>query len=176
MFLWFYTLPLTTTVRFFVAALLIWYGVLLLLKTHRTKTKGLCAALLFLWLCGFLYVTLFSRSAGEHAHSLIPFAHLYDLLTGGSKELFRTDWMNFLLFVPFGLCVSPLLPRCLDLKRHVLFALALALLLSAAVELVQWCADLGRAEMDDVLTNVVGTLPGVMVFWQSERALRRIGA
>lgn len=75
-------------------------------------------------------------------------------------KMYRSMLMNVFLFVPFGLTLSQILPEHWRSEKRMIIAICAGLLLSCFVEGMQYMFSLGRAEIDDVLTNVIGTAIG----------------
>lgn len=142
-------------------------------RMYRRWRMG-CAAVLAVWLCAVLYSTLLDRTAGSYAVHPAPLSQLRAVLRGDNPEILRSWWMNVLLFVPCGMALPELLPRTWSRKRRVLTAVLAALLLSAGVELAQWRWQLGQAETDDGLANVLGGLLGSGIFALRCRASARL--
>lgn len=101
------------------------------------------------------YTTVLSRSKGTSEICLIPFYSF--VLAREQPEIFRSMLMNVFLFVPFGLTLSQILPEQWRNGKRMIIAICAGLLLSCFVEGMQYMFSLGRAEIDDVLTNVLGT-------------------
>ena len=77
-------------------------------------------------------------------------------------ELYREMFMNVLLFFPFGLAVSQLLPRKMGAAARMALTAVLGALLSMGVEGAQYYWGLGVAETDDVLCNTLGGAMGAL--------------
>ena len=92
--------------------------------------------------------------------SLVPFVTFIYAQT--EPELYRTMYMNMLLFLPLGLS----LPFALygKIKHTVLISIGIGFLLSVGVEAAQYFFLLGRCETDDVIMNTLGVLIGSMSF------------
>lgn len=116
----------------------------------------LTGVLLSLWCLGGCYVTL-GRDSGYRDVSLIPGYSIYLGLTG-NRELFRSMFMNVLLFVPGGFFLR-LLPGKGGWPK---WGLGLLILGSLCIEWIQYVGYLGRAEVDDVLCNAMGAVLGVL--------------
>ena len=86
----------------------------------------------------------------------IPLYTYWKVLGGGNSELLRSCWMNVALFFPAGLLCGALTGK----RRRLGLTATAALLLSLAIELVQYRFGLGLAEMDDVLHNTLGAALG----------------
>lgn len=110
-----------------------------------------------------LYVTLFSRTAGEREVCLIP---LYSfVLADEQPELYRSMFMNVLLFVPLGLTMPYVLRLKKICKREVWITFLGALFFSIMIELAQYLFHLGRVEVDDVVFNILGAIIGCASFF-----------
>lgn len=108
-----------------------------------------------------LYKTIFSRSIGNYQIELRPFYTF--VLAQQQVEMFRTFFMNMLLFVPIGLTMPYVLshkPR----KRNVFIVVAFAAVLSAGIEFLQYYYHLGRCETDDVIANTLGAAIGTLSY------------
>ena len=149
-------------IRVAMAALVVIWGLLGLLGTRKFP-KLWRGVNIFCCVCsvlGILYVTLFKRSPHEQFLQLIPFHFIVEAKE--HIEILRSMLMNVFLFVPLGLS----LPFSVNgkLPRTVIFTLVSALIFSVCIEVVQYHFGLGRAETDDVLCNVFGTLIGCLAF------------
>ncbi len=84
---------------------------------------------------------------------------------------FGSGWIEFvaniLMFVPLGFLLTLLF-------RHPWYGIALALTLSAAVELVQIVIPSRQPSLRDVLANVLGAAVGAAVAWMVVRRQRRL--
>lgn len=114
-----------------------------------------------------LYLTIFSRSKIDELEvCLIPFYSFY--LAKENSELYRTMLMNIFLFVPLGLSLPNVFAGH---KNSVCRAVLLIIVLSVVIELVQFLFQLGRAEIDDVLCNLLGGIIGAGAYIFSKKLL-----
>lgn len=67
---------------------------------------------------------------------------------------------NIILFIPFGM----LLPGCFKVFEQYRKVFAAVLLTSSIIEMIQGCARIGTFETDDIISNVIGTAIGVMLY------------
>lgn len=120
---------------------------------------------------GVIYTTILSRTIGTSEVCLIPFYSF--VLARDQPELYRSMLMNVFLFVPFGAALSQVFPRGWTKRRKIVLALCAGMILSGFVEGMQYCFALGRAEIDDVLTNDLGAVVGCggveLVGWLLDR-------
>ena len=103
-----------------------------------------------------LYATVLSRSGGSKEVYLIPFSTFERAKI--QPEFYRSMLMNVFLFVPLGLSL-PFVYRGTTGKR-ILITVLTGLLLSVAIEAIQYFAHLGMTEADDVICNTLGTAIG----------------
>lgn len=172
-FLWFYRLPMGDAVMLILLAT----GCFLLLREKlrdRAYWKVSIALLLSAWIAVILYGTLGQRTEGGNLSEpvLTPFASYYAALHGGSKELYRTNFMNAVLFYPAGLLACELLPRRWHWLWKAMLVAAVFALVSAGIEFTQYRFGLGLAEVDDVIHNALGTLLGAIVCAASIKLLK----
>lgn len=128
-----------------------------------------CGIMLLLWGGAVLSATLLFREAGEQSVYLVPFHQIRVYLSGGNPEILRMLWMNTLLFVPLGIFLPELLLVKWSRRRKLLFVLAAGLALSTFIEVSQWYWQLGQAETDDVLANLIGAGIGYGFWWTSSK-------
>lgn len=119
--------------------------------------RYICAAGICLFAGAILFITLLSRSnTGQHfTVNLIPFSSL-KLAFQGYEEGFRVCFMNSLLFYPLG---------CLffgynNKRKRSGYYFGFGLLLSLIIEVLQFALQLGVAEIDDIIFNVLGVILG----------------
>ena len=105
-------------------------------------------------------ITVWSRTPGEYAAILRPFAALQ--AARQEPELYREMLMNVALFCPVGMALSQVLPQKWPCWARVLLTILVGGALSAAVEYTQYRFALGMAETDDVLCNALGALDGAL--------------
>lgn len=133
------------------------------------KELNLCLFLLSTFLV--LYATIFNRSEGDSEICLIPFYSF--VLAREQTEIYRSMLMNVFLFVPFGLTLSQILPEQWGSGKRMMIAICAGLLLSCFAEGMQYMFSLGRGEIDDVLTNVLGTGIGTGGIYMGGRFLEK---
>lgn len=111
-----------------------------------------------------LSIAFLSREAGSRTGvDWLPFSIMGISVRGDA-------WVceNVLFFIPYGFLL-PLLSKRL---RNILSVAGVGLLLSMVIEISQFLTKRGHIQTDDLITNVVGTVVGVLLF----RGCRRIGA
>lgn len=112
--------------------------------------------LFFTYLATLLMITFWSRESG--------------IQNGLDLELFSTWGINrrnnayvvenVLLFVPYGI-LCPLAFRCMGKFRRCLMVGAFT---SVAIELLQLITGRGFFQIDDILTNIAGTVVGYLFY------------
>lgn len=142
-------------------------AVFLLLRTkYRTAPwwKPGVTALLVCWTAVILLGTLGQRAGGENlaAPILTPFYSYWAARYGGRTELYRTNFMNTILFYPAGLLGCGLLPQRWGRFPKAALAFAVFALMSIGIEYTQFRLGLGLAETDDVIHNALGGLLGAL--------------
>lgn len=124
---------------------------------------------LFFSLVIILYRTVLCRQFNNYQIELRP---LYTfVLARIQPEMYRTFFMNILLFVPLGLSMPYVLsqkPR----KRNVFIVIGFAAVLSAGIEFLQYYYHLGRCETDDVIANTLGAAVGTLSYCLYMRILK----
>ena len=163
-----YALSFPATVFFLIILFVVW---VLLHRWSKSLSTGkklmfklFLTTLFLLWFLIVLSQTVLSRTSGELVINRDFFHHLKNyLFHHGHEEELRTLWMNVLLFVPGGLLLEVLWPRCFP--RWVCIPLTIILLtgLSVGIETVQYRYALGCVEADDVLCNSLGAALGVVI-------------
>lgn len=103
-----------------------------------------------------LYITIFSRGEKNAGADFVPFSSFERAKL--QPEMYRSMLMNTFLFVPLGLSLPFVFGG--GTGKRILLTILVGLLLSIAVETIQYLGNLGLAETDDVISNTVGTAIG----------------
>lgn len=103
-----------------------------------------------------LYVTVLSRGESGAGVDLIPFSSYARAKI--QPEIYRSMLMNTFLFVPLGLALPFVFGG--GTGKRILLTILVGLLLSTAVEAIQYFGNLGMAETDDVICNTLGSAIG----------------
>ena len=164
-----YSLPLFWA---FVLAVvfIIGYAVLNVLynKSKWLKVLSFFGFALSIW--GILYITIFKREAGIYSVELTPFYSF--IMVKKQPEMYRTVFMNWLLYVPLGV-FTPYLLFKKHKKTNVIITVLLAFILSVVVERIQFVYSLGMAEADDVIFNILGAFFGVLGYCLSGYLIKK---
>lgn len=163
-YLWLYCLPICNVVILIFLASAAFF-ILKKIIGPKLWWKPAVTVILFVWFSALIWITVISREASsEHsANSLIPFHSYYVVLTGGEKELLRSNFMNVVLFYPAGLLACELLPKSWSRAKRIILVAVLFALVSVGIEFCQYHFGLGQAEVDDVIHNTLGALIGALV-------------
>lgn len=165
----FYALPLVEVFVIMLCLVMTWAVITKLLRRKEKAYQWWKRFNIVLCICSFLLIikmTLWGRNPGVRELELLPF---YTFTTVSyNNEAFRTMLMNVMLFVPFGLTI-PYVIEVMPMKERRyrwITCVLIGLLISVAVEGVQYWLGIGRTETDDVICNTVGCLMGVShKFW-----------
>ena len=135
------------------------YAVLNALYSKSKWLKAISVIGFLVSLFGILYISVLSRGVGTFSVELRPFYSF--VMAKKQPEMYRTVFMNVLLYVPFGVFLSYSISR-----KHkvisVIITVISALIISVCVEAIQYSYSLGRCEIDDVIFNTLGALWGAL--------------
>lgn len=157
-FLWFYCLPISDAVLLIILATVLF--LLLREKLGNTPYWKFGIPILFVcWVTVILFGTLGQRAEGSNLSEpiLTPFYSYYTALSGGTREIYRTNFMNVVLFYPAGLLGCEALPKQ---RRRIWLVTCVFGLLSGGIEFAQYHFGMGLSEVDDVIHNTLGALLG----------------
>lgn len=162
LFYYIYRLPLRETAIGILLIGPIWGLMMRGIAVRSKRTVRILNCILALVaLGGIIYITLLRASRGEREVILQPLQSLEEAKT--QREMYRELLMNVLLFVPLGLTLPfAVAPAGRARVRTWLAVLLAALVLSVAIEVLQFAFALGRCETDDVLCNVLGAAFGAV--------------
>lgn len=162
-FLWFYCLDISDAIFFAVMGT----GVFLLLHkrfSDRVWWKWLLSATLVCWGLAVICSTVGMRSMSQTPlHNFIPFHSYREVLNGGNPEIYRSNFMNVMLFYPAGLIGMLLLPDKFPGWLRCAFVILVLAVMSIGIEWMQYHFALGRCEADDVIHNTMGALLGSLI-------------
>ena len=116
------------------------------------------------WIAVIFLGTLGQRTEGSGSAEplLIPFYSYYLTLHGGNPELYRSNFMNAVLFYPAGLLSFDILSPKWKSGQKILLVAFIFTLLSICIEFTQYHFSMGLAEADDVIHNTLGALLGML--------------
>ncbi len=155
--------------------------------SQDVKGKGHRA---WIWVC-FLaylfvlfYMLFFAEAFGRTGHveeyrlNLTPFQEIRRFYQYGLKHGWHLFWVNVIgnivVFIPFGMFLPRLSPKC----KNLLLTALLSLEFSLAIEIVQLISRVGSFDVDDLLLNTIGGVFGCILFsigafvWRKGRTLK----
>lgn len=163
----------------------------------HTRRTVVLTVICLVYFAALIYFTLISRSEGYSGYtevSLVPFrafrrSFSFDLgFFGVIRVLLTRGWnaaismihidsvatargmlLNVLLFVPFGYLLPVVAPRLRSWWKVLLLGLAL----SFVIELIQMFTGLGQFDLDDLITNLIGTFIGWLLWLLVLKSRRR---
>ena len=131
---------------------------------RKTQSKHITVIILVFYLFTVLYFTVLSRSIGLHTAQFELFWS-YKKWFAGDFDLGREIIANIAMFVPFGFLSSCLLQTYDRLNRSTLILTAIVgMMLSITIEILQLVFMRGLFEWDDVFSNTVGVVTGIIIF------------
>lgn len=173
LFRWFYCLPIGNVIVLLGIATVacVWFCK----RLYMSRT--VIAIMLIGWLGIILFVTIGRRIDHGTTSMLIlrPFQSYHEARMTGNVEIYRSNFMNAVLFYPAGLLAVSLLPRKWPGWCRCLLAVLVLATVSAGIEFLQYRYALGRCEMDDVIHNALGAWIGCIVVLPLQRCLDFLG-
>ena len=112
--------------------------------------------------CSFIFImTLFGRKIREnHRFDLKPFGSYYYAFTEGNMEILLQIFINIAMYIPFGF----LLPCCFKLFEKYWNIIYVAIGSSVIIELIQVVFKIGLFEVDDIISNTLGSVIGFLIY------------
>lgn len=144
---------------------------LLLIVRHFTKfslsrKQSLMSALCAVYLVVALQTAFFSREPGSRTSiDLALFA-----TWGESPQAHAYVIENIIMFLPFGI----LFPAAFAPLRRAPLCVLFGFLFSCSLELMQLITERGHCQLDDIVTNTLGTLLGWIVFTLIDLCARQL--
>lgn len=138
------------------------WGMLTLLSTRIKANKLLNVVLLLGAIYVILHITLLGRGTATRADYVSPPLLLLQKAWRENREIFRSLFLNVLLFEPLGAALALLMPEKRARWMRILTATLVGLAASLAVEYCQFRYLVGNAEADDVICNTLGALVGAL--------------
>ena len=149
----FYVQPMFQVYIEAIGLYLFWTVYIYFLKPEVKRIAGIIGLSISVSL--ILALTVLRRTSCNEI-SLVPFITFKNALK--EPELYRTMFMNIILFLPFGLSLPFALPN--NSKHIVLLTIIIGAVFSIAIEVCQFIFSLGRCETDDVIMNTLGAFIG----------------
>lgn len=129
-------------------------------EKKRTGIKLLGAWAIVAYVLCILQATLGQRTSVVDQTLELKLFWSYIEWAQGNKEIGRQVILNIGLFAPFGFIVATAIN--VPTKRKLWLVPLIGMLLSVSVELVQLTFHLGLAELDDIVSNTLGTVIGML--------------
>lgn len=174
MFIHLYALSPITYIVFFLAVIVIWTIVsCVMYKYDKVKTWKIINFIFFvLSLLLVLWYTVFGRHPGTIQEIHFNPCDLFEQ-TKEQPEIYRSMFMNVMLFVPFGIFL-PFIFRKEKILRNFLITTLSGFLCSVIVESIQYIFAFGQADSADVLCNLLGVIIGSIAYILSMNIIREI--
>ena len=146
---------------YFIMLILLFFVFIFLYKCGKVNRVQIIAGLLlFTYYCIVLESTVFTRkNQGYHAYELEVFWSWKDVIFYHSREMLKENLLNIALLLPFGL----LLPFPFYKRLRWWQGLAMGLIASAVIEVLQLVLCRGLFEFDDMIHNGFGCMLGSML-------------
>ena len=128
--------------------------------------KALTNILFLLYLISVLSVTfivretMVLRTPENRGVVLQPFREFEAMINGDHFFWFKQIFLNVLLFVPFG----ALLPMLSKHFRNPITTVIVGFMFSSTIEIMQYITGRGLTEVDDIITNTIGTAVGMIIY------------
>ncbi len=131
-----------------------------LMKNYYELNKGILV-LFILYILAVSYITIFSRPEGHSGQVLLDFNGLLDLFQNPSSAELRHFGLNTAMFVPIGILFPLIYP---EKNAKIIYAILLGLVFTTLIEATQMILSLGQADIEDMVSNVLGTVIGMLLY------------
>ena len=110
------------------------------------------------YLAILLVITFFSRESGSRVGGMdLKLLSTWGINTRNNAFVVE----NVLLFIPYGFVCGLAFPWARNFFRCVWFGA----MTSVMVELLQLITERGYFQIDDIMTNILGTMVGFLIYW-----------
>lgn len=127
-------------------------------KKEREKISFFLLVALVLYVMIMFYITFTSRLDGDLRTQRIDLKLFSTWGRNNRNHAFVIE--NILLFIPYGF----LLPTVFKMARNIKIIFVLGCLSSLVIEIVQNVTRTGVFQIDDIITNTLGTCIGYLLF------------
>lgn len=158
--IWFYALNIWKAIAIVLAVIVVWAALATVLSVRWPRLWRIINFAVFLLAVAVIfYATLFRSEIGRNL-ILQPFNTV--VRAQKNREAYREALMNSILFIPIGLTLPNILPKRFKTGQRIAVTLLIAMLFSISLESCQYIFSRGTTEIDDVITNTVGALAGML--------------
>ncbi len=134
-------------------------------RGRLTVIEAVVLPLFVSYLYFVLAITIFDRIPGKSFKYELELFWSYKAALAGTSWLLMENFLNIVLFVPAGICLSILM------KKRLLVVTLMAALFSVAIEISQLVMKCGLFEFDDIFHNTLGSVAGSMIANVIERGI-----
>lgn len=157
---WFYALKIWIVFLIALTMIVLWALLAAIISERKPRLwRGINAAVFLTAIAVILYATLFRTEIGRNL-ILQPFNTV--VRAQKNREAYREALMNVILFIPIGVTLPNILPKRFKTGQRIAVTLLIAVLFSIALESCQYIFSRGTTETDDVITNTIGALAGMV--------------
>lgn len=131
------------------------------------KKKELTKFLFFIYLIVLVWIVLFKLSFSIDnipSYRAINTRPFHDALNHPIRTREVID--NILIFIPFGIFIS-----IVNYKKNFILNLFLIFLTSLSFEVIQYVFSIGSTDINDLITNTLGGLVGIIFYWILKKVL-----
>lgn len=136
----------------FLLGILLYLITIICLRRHK---KPICITLFTSYFIMLFIITIFEREPGSRTGISLKF---FEALGGPRANAYVIE--NVLLFIPFGIFI----PLKWKQLRNPFVCSILGFCLSCIIEIIQLITERGHFQIDDIVTNTLGTLIGALIF------------
>lgn len=130
-------------------------------RLYKRGKLTVAAAVVLPLFVSYLYfvlaITILDRTPGEDYKYELELFWSYKAAMAGVRWLLMEDFLNVVLFVPVGVCLSMLM------KKRLWTVALMAAVFSASIEITQLVTKCGLFEFDDIFHNTLGAVAGNMI-------------
>lgn len=126
---------------------------------HKNKrSKQIFCLLSALYILAILYKTLSTRHRSIYEINFELFWS-YKAALAGNKGIAEQIILNIFLYIPFGCLTGSIIQK----KISYIWMMIVGIMLSLFVEYMQYKFQIGLFELDDIFSNTLGTIFGLII-------------
>ena len=135
---------------------------LTLLVEYKAWKRKVLWTMLAVWVVALVYLMFIYRLPPKRGTMNLEFFHMFRSAVGyqgnvATNQSLRQIFFNILLFVPLGTILCALIG-----KRWTSICIGIGV--SILTEWLQYLTNLGMADVDDVISNTLGLIAGVLLY------------